>query len=449
MMNLLTAFQQNIREEGLFNPADRLLIAVSGGIDSVVLTHLCHTSGNNISLAHINFCLRGEESNRDENFVRALAVQLSVPVFVKRVDTKKHAAENKISIQESARILRYAWFRALMDDDQHLNYLCTAHHADDNIETVLMNLFRGTGIAGLKGILPKQEKIIRPLLFATRKDIENYAEVNQLSHVEDSSNSEEKYTRNFFRLQVIPMVEKIYPSVTANMRQNIERFRETEEIYRAAIQIKINKLLQQKNEEWDIPVEKLRLEKPLRTLIFELFSRFGFTAAQKGEIISLMDSSTGRFIQSPTHRLLKNRNWFIITPIRDIDLEYSVIVGPADEEHFSDGIIEFSVKEAVPGLVFENDKNAASLDTNAIEYPIVIRRWKTGDYFYPLGMRKKKKVSRFLIDCKMPQHEKDNVRVMESGGRIIWLIGHRIDDRCKVGPQTRHITTMRWKKSTQ
>ena len=447
-MNLLQEFQSHCKESGFFHPAGRILIAVSGGIDSVVLTHLCHTSGFHISIAHMNFGLRGEESDRDERFVRELAGNLSIPLFVKKVDAVSYARENKLSIQETARILRYSWFRELMKEDLSLIYLCTAHHADDNMETVLMNLFRGTGISGLKGILPKQDNIIRPLLFASRKMIEAYVREQQLTFVEDSSNSEEKYTRNFFRLQVIPMVEKVYPAAGENMRQNIERFRDVEILYREMVILKRKKLLREHDGQWQVPVEQLRYTIPLQTMVYELFSPFGFSTAQTKEIINLMDSSTGRFINSSTHRLLKNRNWFIISPLQKINDSVVVIPGPLKEAGFSEGTIAFSEKKYDREASLDSGPLSACMDTNAIVYPLIIRRWKTGDYFYPLGMRKKKKLSRFFIDQKLSQHEKENTWVMESAGRIIWVIGRRIDDRGKVGSHTEKMTCLRWIRNT-
>jgi tRNA(Ile)-lysidine synthase len=446
-MNLLSLFQQHIRESGLFQPADKLLIAVSGGIDSVVLTNLCYQSGYHISLAHMNFSLRGEESDRDEAFVRNMAARLSVPLFVQRVDTKTYALDNKLSIQEAARILRYSWFRELMIEHQPLKYLLTAHHADDNIETVLMNLFRGTGISGLRGILPRQDNIIRPLLFATRASIESYAREQHIDFVEDSSNSEEKYTRNFFRLKVIPLIEKAIPFASENMYRNIERFSDVEILYRSMVDLKRNKLLQEKNGEWHIPVEKLRKEKPLKTLVFEVFSEFGFSAAQTGEIINLMDSPTGKFLLSSTHRLLKNRNWFIITALQKIPGDLVVVPEPVQEVAFSKGRILITEKKYNGSQNLDTDANTALLDTNAVVYPLIIRQVRTGDYFYPLGMRKKKKLSRFFIDRKLSLPEKENAWVVESGGRIIWVIGHRIDDRCRIEPHTLQMTVMRFIKT--
>jgi len=262
------------------------------------------------------------------------------------------------------------------------------------------------------------------------------------------SSQEEKYTRNFFRLQVIPMVEKVYPSAAENMRQNIERFGEVEFLYRQMLNLKRKKLLQEKKGEWHIPVEKLRHDIPLNTIIHEIFSGFGFSVGQTGDIINLMDSETGKFIHSSTHRLLKNRNWFIVTPLQTVTEEIVVVPELVQHIHFAGGEISLVEKKYEAGQSLDTDPLTANMDTNVIEYPMIIRRWKTGDYFYPLGMRKKKKLSRFFIDRKMSQHEKENTWVMESSGRIIWVIGQRIDDRCKVQPHTRKMTILRWIKNS-
>lgn len=260
-MNLLQLFKNFIQTHHLFHKDDGLLIAVSGGVDSVVLCYLCKEAGFNFSMAHCNFNLRGDESKRDEAFVRALSKTLEVPHLVKSFSTKQYAEENKSSIQVAARELRYAWFKELLNSSilklkenesnkdlvKPLRYILTAHHLDDNIETVAMNYFKGTGIAGLTGISSKQQQIIRPLLFASKKDILNYANQNGLTWVEDSSNDETKYTRNFFRKEIIPQLETVYPAVKQNLAQNIQRFTEVEILYQQAIVAHKKKLLEFRN----------------------------------------------------------------------------------------------------------------------------------------------------------------------------------------------------------
>ncbi len=447
-MNLLQKFQFHLADSGFFHPADELLIAISGGVDSVVLTHLLHASGYTMHLAHMNFGLRGAESERDEQFVRDLAGRYSLPLSVQKANAKAYASDHHCGIQEAARTLRYQWFGELIAIHPTIKYLCTAHHADDNMETVLMNLFRGTGISGMRGIEPRQDKMIRPLLFASRKEIDEYARTEGIGFVEDSSNKEEKYTRNFFRLQVIPMVEKVYPAAAENMRRNISKFIEVELLYREMVELKRKKLVVEKNGEWHIPVEKLRHAAPLKTIIYEVFYPFGFSSAQVDEIISLMDSETGRLMLSATHRLLKNRNWFIISVNPGIPESIAVVDKSQKIVEFSQGKLTFTIRKYSPGENISNDPMTAIIDTSAVEYPLIVRPWKTGDYFYPLGMRKKKKLSRFFIDRKLSASAKNKTWVIESLGRIWWVIGQRIDDRCKVGPGTTSLTCIRWEPKT-
>ena len=444
MDNLLMRFGSFVMEEQLFRPGQRLLVTVSGGVDSVVLARLCRSAGYYIEIAHCNFQLRGEESLRDEEYTAQFAGMINAPFHVRRFDTGEYAASGKLSVQEAARELRYAWFRELAEQ-RGLDRILTAHHADDNVETMLMNLFKGTGIAGLRGMLPLSGNIARPLLFASRNDIEQYAAEHGIGYVEDSSNITDKYSRNYFRLNVIPMVEKIFPGAVENMRDNLVRFREVEMLYRDSVNTKISALVLEKGPEKHIPVEKLRLTKPVRTILFELLSPYGFTAAQLDDITRLMDAETGKYISSSTHRLLKNRNWFILGPKRDPEA-VSVYVVDRDTETVvtRQGIFSFATVTKNKDFLPDPDPLAAQLDISELSFPLTIRTWKEGDYFYPLGMRKKKKIARFLIDKKLNRAEKEKAMVVLSGDRIIWLAGMRIDERVKIKPSTDMIFVMKF-----
>jgi tRNA(Ile)-lysidine synthase len=446
MIDLQQQFESYSKDEGLIKPQHRILLAISGGIDSVVLAHLLKRSSIYVELAHVNFQLRGEESDRDEKFVRSLSTSLQVPLHVKQVNAELFAAEHKLSIQEAARKIRYDWFQELLLE-RDLDRIATAHHADDTVETMFMNLFRGTGLTGLRGILPKQGKIIRPLLFATRQQIEEYAKEYVLSYVEDSSNASEKYTRNFLRLHLIPQVIKIWPEVAENLRENMIRFREAEQLYKEALEKRIKKLVINKGEELHVPVEGLRFSVPLKTLVFEIFHPRGFTSRQTDEIIQLMNASTGRFIDSATHRIIKNRNWFICTPLQFdkadlifIDEQTSVVKTALGE------LVMHKENKLINDPIAQNSYSV-QLDLSEMVYPLILRPWKAGDYFYPLGMPKKKKIARFLIDQKVPRHEKEKILVLESAGRICWILGHRIDERFKIHPSTTQILTLSLTKS--
>lgn len=437
-MKLAEQFKDYIRQHQLFGEQDHLLLAVSGGVDSVVLCELCRQAGYAFSMAHCNFQLRGEESDRDEQFVRQLAARYNVPLFVKSFDTKQYVADHKCSKQEAARELRYAWFDELQDEQERAGagriHLLTAHHADDNIETAAMNYFRGTGVKGLRGMLPRQGRIIRPLLFARRKEIEDFAWLHQLEFVTDSSNLEEAYARNFFRLRLIPLFKAVYPEVEQNLLHNLERFAEVETLYEEIIALHRKKLVEQKGNEYHIPVLKLKKTRPLRTVVYEIFRQWGFTAHQAPEVMALLESETGKYVASATHRVFRNRNWLVISPGRSEEADHILVEEGVAEVVYPGGrlLLQASDNTSPAGA-----DTAATLDARHIQYPLLLRKWKAGDYFYPLGMKKKKKVSRFLIDKKLSLTEKEKVWVVESGHRIIWVVGQRIDERFKVTGQTR------------
>ena len=451
-MNLSAKFGQFIQQGNLFQKGDGLLLAVSGGVDSVVLCKLFHLAGYHFVIAHCNFQLRGEESNRDEAFVAQLALNYKVPFFVQKFDTNTIAKSLKKSIEETARELRYQWFQQLLIQSQSntlnpdsLKYILTAHHADDNIETVLMNFCRGTGIKGLRGILPKQGKIIRPLLFAKRVELEAFAANNQLAYVTDSTNAINDYTRNFFRNSIIPQVSEKYPEVKENVLKNIQRFTGVEILYQQAIALHKKKLMEQKANEIHIPVLKLLKTIPLPTVLYEIIKEFGFTALQTEDAVSLLQSDTGKYIQSATHRIIKNRNWLIITPLKN-ELSINILVEQSDKKIvFEQGEITLQLKPVAQHHL-QTDPCMAQLDASHIKFPLLLRKWKTGDYFYPLGMDKKKKVSRFLIDQKCSLTQKELVWVLEMDKKILWILGMRIDNRFKITPGTKSILSLTFKR---
>ena len=447
-MPLLERFIDNILHEHLFQKRDNLIIAVSGGVDSVVLCELCSQAKLNFEIAHCNFQLRGEESERDEAFVKSLGEKYAVEVFVKKFETEKYASERKLSIQVTARELRYKWFNELIEAtnsrqqpatvSQHSTFLLTAHHANDNAETLLMNFFKGTGIKGLHGILPKQRNIIRPLLFATKEDILSFAQENNLAFVEDSSNLTEKYTRNYFRHTLIPSLKKVFPQVEENLQQNIERFKEIDMLYQQAIFLHKKKLIENKGSEAHVPVLKLLKSKPLKTVVYEIIKDYGFTAHQTDEVLHLLKSESGKYISSASHRIIKNRKWIIISPIHSVENSLVVINENDKKIEFANGrlIIE---KISADNYSLSTESNVAMLDAGVIAFPLVLRKWKQGDYFYPLGMQKKKKLSRFFIDTKMSVAEKEITWVIESNKKIIWVVGKRIDNRFRITSATTNI----------
>lgn len=433
-MSLLQQFIAFINKEDLFAIKDKLLLAVSGGIDSVVLCELCKQAGYDFIIAHCNFKLRGEESERDKNFVQKLAQNHGVPFLLNEFDTRSYALAEKISIQEAARALRYQWFKEIVSSGQ-AKHIVTAHHLDDNIETMLMYFFRGTGIYGLRGMLPKQGQVARPLLFAKKEALKQFAAEHQLQWVEDSSNAEDKYTRNFFRNQLLPQLQEIFPKVEQNLVHNLYRFAEVEALYKQAVEQHKKKLLEQKDAEVHIPVLKLKKLVPMHTIVREIIKDYGFSPQQTGEVIALLDSESGKYVQSSAWRIIKNRNWLIIAPLQSKQAQNILIEQNTTQVEFELGWLHLNhVKAAdcpMPGT-----QAVACLDGSEIKFPLLLRKWKQGDYFYPLGMRKKKKLSRFFIDRKLSLADKEKAWVLEMDKKIIWVVGMRIDDRFKITDST-------------
>jgi tRNA(Ile)-lysidine synthase len=431
-----------IQKENLFSPGQKILLAISGGVDSVVMAHLFKQAGYNFAIAHCNFQLRGEESVRDESFVADLAASLQVPLHTVRFDTNAYATEKRVSIQVAARELRYEWLESTRKASGSA-CVATAHHMQDNVETVLMNLCKGTGIAGLHGILPKQTTIIRPLLFTQKAALLDYAKAHNISFVEDSSNITIKYTRNFFRHQVIPVMQEAYPAVVNNIAAGIERFREAEELYTQSVIRHKKRLLSQKNNTWMVPVLRLQKTVPLHTIAWEIFRDFGCSSAQLPQVIDLLNSGSGKLVETTTHRIIRDRQWLLITALAQQEAPLIVIEKERTHVVTTDGHLK--IKEmSRSGATIPASASIACLDKHMVQYPLLLRRWKQGDYFYPLGMRKKKKVSRFFIDQKLSLLQKEKMWVLESGKRIVWVVGMRIDDRFRITDGTKEMLVLEW-----
>jgi tRNA(Ile)-lysidine synthase len=436
-MSLLQRFQEFIKENAFFQPKDKLLLAVSGGVDSVVLCELCKQSGYDFAIAHCNFQLRGEESERDEQFVRNLGDKYEVDVFVKKFDTKKYAEETRKGIQEAARNLRYEWFEELRQG-KSFSFTLLAHHANDNIETVLMNFVRGTGLEGLTGIsvFTVFGYCIRPMLSFTRSEIEEFARENNLAWVEDSSNVSSRYTRNFFRNEIIPSIKKAYPQAEENILDNIQRFKKISNLYGVLVEELKGRLCKYNQAEVRIPVKEL-MHYQGTSFIYEIIKDYYFGEKQVDEVIKLATAESGKYIENDMYQIIKHRNWFIIAP-RFVRTDTIIIEKDSNQIRSHAGVLDlkFINKEK---FVLDKSEKVAQFDAKHIEFPLLLRKWKQGDYFYPLGMRKKKKLARFFIDQKLAKNQKENVWVIESAKRIIWVVGLRIDDRFKVTERTKQI----------
>ncbi len=474
-MSLLQKFIQHLKTFSFIDKNVKQLVAVSGGVDSVVLCDLMHKAGYEFVMLHCNFQLRNEESNRDELFVRELGKVYSKDVITARFDTAEYAKEHNISIQVAARNLRYNWFNSVRqkivsnisittsfnenieevaltakteENIPNLDcYILTAHHADDNIETVVMNFFRGTGLYGLTGMLDVNDKIFRPMLPFRKVEILNYASENKLSFVEDSSNANNYYTRNYFRNELLPAVQKVFPRAEENILNNIDRLNEVAALYDESV-IKIKKkLVEIKGDEEHIPVLKLQKQLSFKTILWEILKHKTFTTAQINEVIKLMNADNSSYIDSSTHRIIKNRKWLIISKLENVS-NNQIIINQSDKNvSFAGGELILQVNINNENYFITKVRYEAAIDASLLTFPLLLRKWQKGDYFYPLGMQKKKKVSRFLIDQKLSLTEKENIWVIESNKKIVWIVNQRIDDRFKVTGKTQNIYKVIYKSS--
>ncbi|WP_146746559.1 tRNA lysidine(34) synthetase TilS [Sinomicrobium soli] len=427
---MLAWFKEHIRNSFPFLEEAGLLVAVSGGIDSVVLARLCHTAGLKMALVHCNFHLRGEDSNGDEDFVRALAEELGVPVFTTSFRTEEYAAARGISIQIAARELRYDWFGKVLDAEGY-DYLLTAHHADDMLETFLINLSRGTGIEGLAGIPAVNGKIARPLLPFSREQLFGYLQENGWTWREDGSNADTKYLRNRIRHRVVPELKQLSQGFLEQFGRTQRHLRECEQILEGHMDAVRDRVFFRKGERWTVAVDDLKALDPKETYLYYLFREFDFPV---DEIRKLLYAMSGKFIVSDKYVMLKNREELIITPQKERE-KRQYEIPPGTREIFTPVHLQFLEGEATG----KSSANTAMIDKDKLKYPLVLRKWEKGDYFYPLGMTNRKKVSKFFKDERFSVFDKEDTWLLCSGKDIVWIVGHRLDDRFKVAPDTGNI----------
>lgn len=441
---LKSEFVKYNKQNNLFNKNDKILLGVSGGIDSVVMLHIFYSLGYNIGIAHFNFKLRGEDSEKDEQFVRALAQKYNCKFYCESADTKKSAEQDSVSIQMKARELRYTWFNTLCESELY-NYVAVAHNLNDNVETFLLNITRGTGILGLTGINAKRMEIIRPLLFASRKNIEEYCKQNNLEFRQDKSNDSTKYARNKVRHIVVPALEEINPSFQKTVVQNISRLNDVYAIYKQTIDDKKDELITTENDCIHLNIDGLLKLNPIKTYLFEFLSEYNFTESNCQDIIfTLHNSDSGKQFFSDTHRATIDRNNIIIQAKSENTNQVYYI-------NSTDLQIDIPVEIVISSKIF--DKNSvlsksskiANIDFNKIEFPLVIRKYQNGDKFKPLGMKGFKKVSDFFIDNKFSIYEKENTWLLLSGESIVWIIGYRIDNRYKITENTKKMLILELK----
>lgn len=441
---MLQEFEEHLAKNLAYLKKNRALIAVSGGLDSVVLTHLCHTMKMDFALAHCNFNLRGEESDLDEQFVIDLADTLELEVFVQNFETEDFAKTNKLSTQMAARKLRYDWFQELAGQ-LNFDYILTAHHADDNLETFLINLSRGTGLDGLTGIPEQNGNIIRPLLVFSKAEIELYAQEHNLKWREDTSNASDKYLRNAMRHHVIPKLKELNPTMLQNFEKTTSHLKGLQQIVQDCVQsVEQDIVSKDANGEVHFNVSKLQKLSDPKAYLFQLLKNYGFT--EWNDVSSLPDAQTGKQILSSTHRLIKNRNELILKQLKQNKQDSSLISEGQDRALLPDTSKIFfeeatSLFDAHTDVKNGHDRfaNVIYVDKDLLNFPLTVRGWQEGDYFYPFGMKGKKKLSKFFKDEKLSLFDKEKIHLLCSEDQIIWVMGMRADERFKVSKKTKNI----------
>ncbi len=430
---MIKNFQSHINSKLSFLKDSKLLIAISGGVDSVVLVHLCHKMDLNIALAHCNFNLRSNESDADEDFVLQLAEDLNLEVFIESFETKVYAKENKLSIQMAARKLRYHWFEELAEQ-LNFNYILTAHHADDNLETFLINFTRGTGLEGLIGIPEVNDVFVRPLLPFSRETIENYARENHVKWRDDSSNASTKYLRNKLRHDVIPILKEINPSLLQSFQNTISNLQDSRDI----VNDKISDLIKQgiinlTDTGFQLNIELIKKQSNKKAYLFAFLNEYGFTEWQ--DVVGLLKAQSGKQVFSEKWRLIKNRDYLLLSELVDEDQQTIAILKTDTHVQTPFGVLFFDEVDAV----LETSKNTIYVDKDVLKHPLQLRKWEKGDEFHPLGMQGKKKLSKYFKDEKYSLLDKEKAWLLCSGSAIVWVIGKRADNRFKVTENTKHI----------
>jgi tRNA(Ile)-lysidine synthase len=430
-------FLKYIENHQLTEKSEKILIGVSGGRDSIFMAEMFIKTGFNIEIAHTNFSLRGKESNSEQDFVEKYAKKNKIKFHSIKFDTEAFAQVNKISIQMAARKLRYSWFDELLDK-LNISKIAVAHNRNDTVETFFINLIRGTGIKGLKGISNKKGNVIRPVLFADRKDITTYLEKNKVAWKDDSSNDSDKYQRNFIRHNIIPKFEELDTDFVSRMQANMVALTKINTVYENEVKFRKDKIFVNQLDKIIVNIEMLKKLNPLDTYLFEFVREYDFSFDQVLELIDILDSSSGKQILSKTHRIVKDRDFLIIT-----DLSHK-----NDEEYIiQKGIMHMRAPLHIHFDILNNnnfdipkDRNIASFDCNKLKFPLKLRRWKRGDSFMPLGMNNFKKISKFFIDEKFSIVDKENTWLLTNANDdIIWVVGHRIDNRFIIDKNTEKI----------
>jgi tRNA(Ile)-lysidine synthase len=434
---MIQRFIKYIKDNNLFSQSDTILCGVSGGIDSVVLLDLLDKAGFPVAIAHCNFSLRDAESDGDERLVSDLARKYDVPLFKTTFNTGDYAQENKISIEMAARDLRYQWFETIRVA-HHFDCIAVAHHRDDQLETFFLNLARGTGLTGLTGMRPINGKIVRPLLFASRDEIEKYRHENFLDFREDSSNQSLDYQRNKIRHTLLPVMDTLNPSFREGLIRTMSYLEDVSKICDRAIQQTWERVAIRKGNDYLISIAELKLLDPLPTYLFEFLKSYGFNSMVVADVAASLDAGSGKQFISQTHRLVRDRESLILTLLKSESKKHYYLEEGMKEMAFPVHL-KISVSENKDKFKISDSRFIACIDRDCVQFPLLIRRWETGDYFKPLGMTGFKKISDFFVDSKLSLVEKENVWILANGEQVVWIIGHRLDDRYKITSATLNI----------
>jgi tRNA(Ile)-lysidine synthase len=434
---LIQKLKDFIESKKLISQDQKVLIACSGGRDSVVLATGLKNLGYQISLAHCNFQLRGEDSYGDESFVKKLAHELDIPLYNIQFDTKAYATKHNLSTQMAARDLRYNWFQDIMATHNY-QLLATAHHLDDHVETLLINMLRGTGLTGMHGIPVKRDHIIRPLLCASRADIDLYIEENHISYREDVTNSETKYMRNKIRHHILPVLEDLNPSYLNTFYKNSQQILAAEHILSEHIEDLKKKLFIKENGQIKVKISDLMTLNQKEDYLYYIFKDYEFSSDQLNDISQHLEQQSGKIFESKKWTLLIDREFILIKEHTHTNNEqYTWDQLP---EVINEPIcIKLQKQPFNDKLVIDSIASVALIDFGKIQFPLKIRRWQQGDKFQPLGMKGKKLLSDYFVDKKMSRFEKENIWLLEAKNGIVWIINHRLDDRFKLTKETKEV----------
>jgi len=425
---MLNKFQNHINANFGFLKDKKLLLATSGGMDSMVLVHLFQKLNLNFALAHCNFQLRGAESDNDENFVTTYANQNNIACFVTKFDTSDYSLVNKLSTQVAARNLRYNWFNDILVQE-NFDYIITAHHADDVIETFMINLSRGTGLDGLTGIPSQNGTIIRPMLPFSRKEIEEYVSENNLQWREDSSNASDKYLRNKIRHHIVPVFKEINESFLQSFENTLGHLNQEQSLANDAVQMVYEKVVLEEENKVKIDISALLQYKNYKAYLYQWLHKYGFSAWN--DVYNLVESQSGKQIFSESYILLKDRGFLILSGKETADFKEIIVNSITEKTNFP---LNFTLCNL--SNISNQNKNVIFVNESKLQFPVTIRKWKEGDYFYPSGMQGKKKVSKYFKDEKFTLFQKQETWILESNNQIVWIIGHRSDERFKLEETT-------------